>query len=226
MDLRDRLAEVWPLFGLRVCTPRLELRYPTDEDALALIDPSADIHDPEVRVFATTWNTGDDEVRGRRILQFQWGQRASWSVDDWHCPLVTVVEGRIVGSQGIQATHFPVARTVSTGSWLGRAHQGRGIGTEMRAAVLHLAFAGLGADRAETGALDGNARSVAVTTKNGYRPNGDRVHVDGSEAFREQRFVLDRCDWEARRRDDIELVGLDPCLPLFGLGSPEGGAVP
>ena len=41
-------------------------------------------------------------------------------------------------------------RTVGTGSWLGRPYQGRGIGKEMRGAVLALAFDGLGAEVAET----------------------------------------------------------------------------
>ncbi len=28
---------------------------------------------------------------------------------------------------------------------------------------------------------------------------------------------MERADWENGRRDDIELVGLEACLPLFGL---------
>ena len=30
-------------------------------------------------------------------------------------------------------------------------------------------------------------------------------------------FRLERADWELRRRDDITIEGLEPCLPLFGL---------
>jgi RimJ/RimL family protein N-acetyltransferase len=88
----------------------------------------------------------------------------------------------------------------------------------MRQAILHLAFAGLGAERAETGAMEGNESSLAVTRKLGYRPNGDAVNVDGDDRRRELRFVLDRAAWEAHRRDDIDVVGVGPCLPLFGLG--------
>ena len=33
---------------------------------------------------------------------------------------------------------------------------------------------------------------------------------------REVRYALDRSRWEGRRRDDIELVGLDACRELFG----------
>ena len=61
---------------------------------------------------------------------------------------------------------------MKTGSWLGRSFQGRGIGTEMRAAVLELAFRGLGAATAESGALEGNAASARVSEKLGYRHDG------------------------------------------------------
>ena len=30
------------------------------------------------------------------------------------------------------------------------------------------------------------------------------------------RFKLERVDWERRRRDDIVIENLEPCLPLFG----------
>jgi RimJ/RimL family protein N-acetyltransferase len=226
MDVRARLSEVWPLFGLSIRTPRLELRYPTDDDLLDLAERSGDIHDPGLRPFAVAWNDADDETRLRRVLQFHWGQRSAWTPEAWRCGLVTVVDGAVVGTQDVIATGFAVSRTVETGSWLGRAHQGRGIGTEMRAAVLHLAFAGLGAERAETGAFEDNDRSLGVTTRIGYRRNGDAVHVDGADRRRELRFVLSRSDWEAGRRDDIDLGGLEPCLPLFGLGAPGGRAIP
>ena len=53
-------------------------------------------------------------------------------------------------------------RSVATGSWLGLRHQGHGIGKEMRAAVLHFAFAGLGAIEALSGAWDDNKPSLGV----------------------------------------------------------------
>lgn len=56
-------------------------------------------------------------------------------------------------------------RQVSTASWLGLHHQRQGIGTEMRAAVLHLAFAGLGAVDALSGAFEDNPSSFSVSEK-------------------------------------------------------------
>jgi RimJ/RimL family protein N-acetyltransferase len=218
----SELVDVWPLFGLVVRTPRLELRYPDDADLAALAAVATDIEGPDgFQPFSIPWHRGtDDEVR-RRVVQHHWLRRADWTSEAWHLNLVTVVDGAIVGSQGVFSVGpFAVSRTVSSGSWLNRSHQGQGIGTEMRAAMLHLAFAGLGAERAETGALEGNEPSQGVTRKLGYRPNGEAVHVEGDERRRELRFALDRADWEPSSRDDVELVGLEPCLPLFGLSVP------
>lgn len=222
MDLRAHLAEHWPLFGLAVRTPRLELRYPDDADLVALSLVATDIVEPGgFQPFGTPWHEGSDKIVRQRVLQHNWQRRADLTPEDWHLNLVTVVEDEVVGVQGIFCVGpFRVSRTVSSGSWLSRARQGGGIGTEMRAAILHLAFAGLGAERAETGAMEGNESSLGVTRKLGYQPNGDRVHVDGDERRRELRFAMDRAHWESRRRDDIEIVGLEPCLPLFGLSEP------
>lgn len=134
-------------------------------------------------------------------------------------PFAVEVGGEVVGTQAIGATGFAVRRTVGSGSWLGKAHQGRGLGREMRAAVLHLAFAGLGADRAETEAWADNPRSIAVTRSHGYRDNGHEVLDRGGEATVELEFVLTRDEWEPNRRDDIEIDGLEGCLELFGVGA-------
>lgn len=224
MDLRAQLTDDWPLFGLVVRTPRLELRHPTDEDLLALARAASDIVGAgEVQPFAIPWHEGRPEEVRRRLLQYQWARRGELAPERWDLSLVAVVDGDVVGSQTVHAEGFVERRVVRTGSWLTRAHHGRGLGTEMRAAVLHLAFAGLGAARAETAAYDDNPASLAVTRKLGYRPNGEGLHHDGRSLRRELRFVLERADWDARRRDDIELVGLEPCLPLLGLG-PSGGS--
>jgi RimJ/RimL family protein N-acetyltransferase len=95
----------------------------------------------------------------------------------------------------------------------------------MRSASLHLAFAGLGADRAETDAYEDNSPSLGVTAKLGYQANGDQIAVADGQRRRTVRFVLDRADWEATRRGDIEVSGVEACRPLFGLGAAEGDAV-
>ena len=114
------------------------------------------------------------------------------------------------------AERFAVLRTVGTGSWLGRIYQGKGIGTEMRAAVLHLAFAGLGADYALSSAFADNEASIGVTRRLGYEEIGRRLLVRRDAPAWMIDFRLPRSRWEEHRRDDIVIVGLDACRELFG----------
>lgn len=63
------------------------------------------------------------------------------------------------GVDTLAAKNFAICAEVNTGSWLGRTHHGQGIGTEMRAAVLELGFAHLGANSAVSGAFEDNQGS-------------------------------------------------------------------
>lgn len=223
MELRQRLARHLPMFGLEVRTPRLVLRYPDDEDALALAELGAlGVHDADATPFSIQWTSVPPPHQQRNTLGFIWDQRSTAQRDDWNLPLVTVVDGEVVGSQGLEGSSWSVLREVGTGSWLGQAHQGQGIGREMRAAALHLAFAGFDAVRATTGAWVDNPSSLAVTRHLGYRPNGEVRCVRKGEAVVMRRFAMDRADWEANRRDDIELVGAEPVAALFGTERPPG----
>lgn len=58
---------------------------------------------------------------------------------------VVMVDDCPVGMQDLIGVDFAVFGTVSTFSWLQPSFRHRGFGTEMRSAILHLAFAGLGA---------------------------------------------------------------------------------
>jgi RimJ/RimL family protein N-acetyltransferase len=207
----------WPLFDLRVTTPRLELRPPDQATACALIDLAArGIHDPDFMPFEHPWTRRPSPAFERESFQYFsrcWG---SWSTDEWDLPFAVTIDGEVVGVQGIHSADFANRRTFMTGSWLGRDHQGRGIGKEMRAAVLHFGFEGLGADRAETGAFHDNGASLAVTHSLGYEPNGDEIKVRDGQPTRCLAFRLDRAAWQEHRRDDITITGLDGCLDLFG----------
>ena len=61
--------------------------------------------------------------------------------------------------QDLIGINFAVLGTVSTFSWLQPSFRRRGLGTEMRAAILHLAFAGLGAGEASSEAFADNDAS-------------------------------------------------------------------
>jgi RimJ/RimL family protein N-acetyltransferase len=219
------LQDLWPPAAVVVRTPRLELRWPSQDDLVALATLAGEgVHDEAAMPFMTPWTRGTPDERSRSVLQWNWRTAGEWEPGKWSMSSVAVVEGAIVGTQGMQATDFGVCRVVETGSWLGLAHQGRGIGKEMRAAILHLIFAGLGADRAMTGAFDDNPASLGVTRALGYRPNGERWMAVEGRSRRELLFVLDRDDWQSTRRDDIELHGVEPALPLFGAVGPTAPA--
>lgn len=208
----------WPLFGLRIVTPRLELRPPNDGDLADLATVAADgVHDPDFMPFSVPWTEGGPETAARSVLQFNWRLRGEWKPEAWHLSLVTVVDGEVVGTQGILGNDFGVTKTVETGSWLGKRHQGKGIGKEMRAAVLHFAFVGLGAEVALSGAWQDNQPSLGVSAALGYEPNGERVGVRQGRGDRLIGLRLPRSVWEAGRRDDIRIDGLEDCRAEFGL---------
>jgi RimJ/RimL family protein N-acetyltransferase len=212
------LTDLWPLFGLVLRTPRLELRLPSLRQLAGLGELAAEgVHDPAVMPFLTPWTDKPPKERARSVLQWQWREWAELSADKWSLGFVVLREDDVVGTQELGATDFAVVREVGTGSWLGRRHQGRGIGTEMRAAVLHLAFAGLGARQATSGAFADNPASLAVSRKLGYRPDGVRHRKRREEeAAVELRLRLDRAAWEAHRTVPVEIGGLELCLPLLG----------
>jgi RimJ/RimL family protein N-acetyltransferase len=221
------LVDHWPIFGLRVRTPRLEVRAPDDELGTSLGELAVEgIHDPAVMPFAFPWTDAPADELPRNSLQHYWKMRAEHRPEHWNVSVAILVDGRVVGGGGLVAEHFAVRRCFETGSWIGREFQGQGLGVEFRQACLHLGFAGLGADVATTGAFADNGASLAVTRKLGYEPNGEDILVRRGESARLLRFRMDRAYWEAKlRRDDIELEGVEPCLPLLGAG-PSGEAVP
>jgi RimJ/RimL family protein N-acetyltransferase len=213
----------WPLAQLRLQTPRLELRFPSEADLYALAGLAAGaIHDPDVQPFGVAWTDVSPDERARGTLQFHWRQRGAWQPANWSLDLVVVRDGAVVGTQGIGATDFAVVREVHTGSWLGQAHQGQGIGTEMRAAVLHLAFAGLDAEWATSEAFTDNPASQAVSRKLGYTDDGLSRQVSRGKPATMQRFRLDRATWSATHKVPVTIHGLEPCLPMFGLAGEQG----
>jgi RimJ/RimL family protein N-acetyltransferase len=213
----------WPLPQLRLRTPRLELRLPSASDLEALASLAADgVHDPAVQPFTVPWTDTAPAERARSTLQYHWTQWAAWQPGNWSLLLVVVRDGLVVGMQGMDARDFAVLREVDTGSWLGLAHHGQGIGTEMRAAILHLAFAGLGAQFATSAAYSDNLASQAVSRKLGYTADGIIRQVSRGRPATLLRLRLNRETWAASSSVPVSIEGLEPCLPLFGLPDPSG----
>lgn len=210
---------VWPLFDLRVRTPRLELRYVDDEMAaeLALLATKG-IHDPDFMPFAMPWSVEPPPALERNTMQFYWRCRAEMSPTDWNINLATIADGTVVGTTALIAKNFPLLRVFETGSWLGAAHQGQGIGKEMRIATLHLGFLGLAGESATTSAWEDNGPSLGVTKSLGYSHSGTRRGVRQARASTMHHFDMSRADFVARlQRADIELVDVDACAALLGL---------
>ena len=210
----------WPLFDLRVRMPRLEIRLPTDPDLYRLNElVDLGVHEPSAMPFTIPWTDTPPSRRHRESLKFWWSARANWSPESWDFTGAVFVDGAPVGVQDLMAKNFARLRTVETGSWLGRQHQGQGLGKEMRAAILHLAFEGLGAIRAMSGAFHDNRASLATSKSLGYTENGDRLMLRRERPDRILDLKLDRATWA--RRDDIEIEGLEACLEMFGAMPPD-----
>lgn len=216
---QPRVARLhWPLFDLVVRTPLLELRHPDDEMCARL----ADVASPEMfpggeNQFRLDWVSEPPTERRRRTMQWYWRARATISPESWLLTLAVVVGGQVAGVQDLHAERFAALRSVTTGSWLSRNFQGRGLGTEMRLAVLHLAFVGLGAHEAHSSAFETNLASIAVSRRLGYDDNGEDMDMRGEVPGRSLKFRMTRHSFESRQRHDIEIEHLDACLPLLGL---------
>jgi RimJ/RimL family protein N-acetyltransferase len=216
-------ASFWPLFELVVRTPRLELRLPREAEFAAFIElADGGIHDPDTMPFFFPWTDLEPGPRAQGTAKWLWGHRANWSPDKWTFTAGVFVDGRPVGMQDVAAENFRAVRSVETGSWLGRPHQGQGIGREMREAILHLAFAGLDAQEALSGAFEDNVASIATSRAVGYEENGEGRGLRRDSSGRTVRFRMGRDAWKRLRRDDIEIVGLDGCLDMFVSSPPDG----
>lgn len=198
----------WPLFGLRVRSARVELRYLDDELLPAVLEAGGDVFGEGPSQFSEDWTSVPLPRRHWDHLRWAWRCRAETSPASWRLPMAVLAEGEVVGVQDLSAERFAQLRSVSTGSWLARRAQGRGIGTEMRLAVLHLAFDGLGALEAHSEAFVGNAASQGVSRALGYEPNGVARGLRGGVPDLLVRFRMDAAGFARLRREDVVIEGL------------------
>ncbi len=205
---------------VRVTTPRIELVGATDallEELLPLVRDGQAAADPPPYDDPMSLYEQDPTARVDKWLQAAWRARGSATADSWRLAFAVVVEGRPVGMQDLIGIHFETLRTVTSFSWLAAGARGTGVGSEMRQAILHLAFAGLDAAEATSDAFADNIGSNRVSEKLGYRRNGiDWATRQGAPGVL-QRWRLPRSDWMASRRTDIALHGVDDCKAALGL---------
>lgn len=208
------LADIFPAFAVRLTCGPLELRGMTQDDIPAVVATAlAGIQAEDVPVpFLNAWHLAPADKLPLNTAQFYWSRWASFSPEAWSLMLVVRRDGEVVGMQDLfTKADFRVTRSLESGSWLGRAHHGKGTGTLMRQMVATLCFDHLGATEMVSAAMADNPSSRAVSRKVGYADNGttrfardgecvDQVHfrltpetfvrppepvvVEGAEAFR------------------------------------------
>ncbi|MFJ5842244.1 hypothetical protein ACIQGO_36810 [Streptomyces shenzhenensis] len=77
------LMSHWPLAGLRLTTPRLELRLPNPDELAALASLAAEgVHDPAVQPFTVAWTDVAPEQRARSVLQYHWRCWGEWQPEN------------------------------------------------------------------------------------------------------------------------------------------------
>ena len=209
----------WPLHGISVRTAQLDLQVMTEADLPTLWSLLPD--DLELNPHATTY-AGLDVPANRRavVVQGYWRALGMWSPDDWALPFVVRAGGEVVGAQWLEGPDWRAERTVDSSSWLVAPARGRGLGKQMRAAVLALAFGPLRADAAVSSAVVDNGSSLGVSRALGYRDTHRSVLEHSGETL--QHVRLERATWErSGQAREVDIAGVSPALPLFGVE--EGG---
>ncbi|MEV8371185.1 GNAT family protein [Kribbella sp. NPDC056861] len=208
------LTDRWPLRNLRLTTERLVLRQPAEDELAELADlAAAGVHKPGERPFLTPWTDLEPAERAQYVLQQHWNRLGAWSPDNWALELAVFRDDLPIGLVTLKAREFAVLREVRTESWLGLAHHGKGYGTEARTALLHLAFAQLGAEAALSEVFQDNHGSQAVSRKLGYQPDGISRDVLHGEVVISDRLRLTLADWRPRA---VRVEGLEQCRESFG----------
>lgn len=210
----------YPLLNVRVSTPRLELRGATDEllDELADVVRAGKTHaDPPPYDDPMSLYELDPDLRVAKWLRAIWRGRGKVEADAWRLYFVVAVAGQPVGMQDLIGVSFSTFGTVTTFSWLSVDQRGRGLGREMREAILHLAFEGFGAKEASSDAFVDSHGSNAISRHLGYAPNGSDWATRQGEPALLNRWRLTRRTWEQHRRDDIQLHDVDTSRALLPL---------
>ncbi|MDP9823783.1 GNAT family N-acetyltransferase [Nocardioides massiliensis] len=212
------LAEIFPPLGLHITCGDLALVGITDDLLPRLGEAAAaGIHDPEAMPFLVPWTDAPAEELPTRIATYQWSVRAAFAPESWALELAVLWRGEVIGIQAVAARDFAVCGSVSTGSWLGRAHQGQGIGTRMRQVACAFAFDHLGARQVTSSAFADNAASLRVSEKVGYRLNGTSLRERRAGECAVEQHLLLLPDDLVRPPEPLVVTGVEPVRRLLGL---------
>ena len=212
---------LYPPLDMRIVTPRLQLHGASDdllEQLAPLVRAGKADDDPQPYDDPFWAYETDPEKRVNLWLRGVWRGRGTVRPGGvWRLQFVVMIDGEPVGVQDLIGDDFDDFGTVETHSWLSSDVRGRGIGTETRSAILHLAFDGLGAKEAHSEANVSNRGSNGVSERLGYERNGTAWATCAGEPCLGQRWKLTRESWVAGRRDDIVMSGVAECRSVLGL---------
>jgi len=217
-DAMTTPVELWAPFALRLRCGPLELRAITDDDIPAIVDlVRAGLHEPGRMPFAHPWTDAEPDRLPANTAAYYWSTRANFSPAAWTLDLAVRLDGELVGVQGFATTDYLVVRTGETGSWLGQAFQGRGIGTAMRQAMCAFLFDHLDAEEITSAAFIDNPASLAVSRKVGYVDNGTfRQQRRPGEVASSRKLLLTR-DRFVRPAHPLRVDGAEPLRAAIGL---------
>ncbi|AWN22144.1 GNAT family N-acetyltransferase [Deinococcus irradiatisoli] len=207
----------YPPLDVKVITPKLELHGATDDLLMQLlpivregvVGRQSDPFDDPMSLYE------DNPVREWKWLQAIWRGRGNVRPESWRLYFVVLLDKQAVGMQDLIGVNFDTFKTVTSFSWLAPGVRQQGLGREMRAAILHLAFEGLGAAEAGSDAFFDNVASNRVSAALGYQPNGSDWATRRGQPAMLNRWRLTRDVWTLNRRSDIELIDVEACKPLL-----------
>jgi RimJ/RimL family protein N-acetyltransferase len=199
------------LSSLRLTTPRLVLRLAYVAELRALAELLADgIYPEEALPYQYDWvDTIGGPGWADYCLEYHEGWMRKSQPDDWKLVLTAFAGDSAIGTQDIE---LRPDNAVTSSSMMARRIQGRGYGTEMRSAVLHLAFHVLGVEHAYSDAWVGNHASLGVTRKLGYEEVGTELQFkrEGAEPVLHRVYRLD-----AERFVSPVPIGVEGAEPLL-----------
>lgn len=221
------LSVLYPPLGLVIRTPDLILRPANEAEAASLASASVNgIHDPSFNPFSSDWSYRDPVVRAQGI--FQNIIRNSY-LDSWQLKFAIRKASDPDHPIGIMDVNpcEDSPNAVFTGSWILLREQGKGYGTQARAAMLKLAFEGLEMAEARTSMWERNLASLGVTKKLGYEKTGSRKKLNRGEKMKQLRFSLFREGWEVNKlaqelSSKTYWEGLDDAVSFLGIKKSEG----
>ncbi|MEV3972844.1 GNAT family protein [Streptomyces sp. NPDC050698] len=207
------MTTYWPLTGLRLRTGSVELRVPNPAECEALADAAA--REPHTHPLIPFLGVATDTPaqRGRRTLQWLWGNAGTWQPDEWSLALAVFDRDQLVGVQNVRAQAFARTREARTGMWIFPDRRGQGLGTHSRRALLHLIFDGLGAHRVLHRTAADNHPALAHVRSIGCQEE------PGADDATTRHFSLTADHWHTLTQPmPVHCTGLERALFMFGLG--------